>query len=83
LQSFQTFKPFQSFKNRTLMTEAALRLIACDREPAAPVHSVLAEFPDVVVPGRIAGLQVNMDVSRRILRAWMPAVHAGITLVFL
>jgi hypothetical protein len=25
------------------------------------------------------GTQVDMDVSGRILRAWMPAIHAGMT----
>jgi hypothetical protein len=31
------------------------------------------------MPAWIAGTQVNMDVSERILRAWMPAIHAGMT----
>jgi len=34
----------------------------------------------VVVPGWSAGTQVHMDVSGRILRTWMPAVHAGMTM---
>ncbi|GEM_PF-1920835 len=33
----------------------------------------------LVVPAWTAGTQVNMDVSGRILRAWMPAIHAGMT----
>jgi hypothetical protein len=33
----------------------------------------------MVVPARIAGIQVDMDVFGRVLRAWMPAVHAGMT----
>jgi hypothetical protein len=32
-----------------------------------------------VVPAWTAGTQVHMDVSGRILRAWMPAIHAGMT----
>jgi hypothetical protein len=33
----------------------------------------------VVVPAWTAGTQVDTDVSGRILRAWMPAIHAGMT----
>ena len=33
----------------------------------------------LVVPAWTAGTQVDMDVSGRILRAWMPAIHAGMT----
>ncbi len=33
----------------------------------------------IVVPAWTAGTQVNMDVSGRILRAWIPAIHAGMT----
>jgi hypothetical protein len=32
-----------------------------------------------VVPAWTAGTQVDMAVSGRILRAWMPAIHAGMT----
>jgi hypothetical protein len=32
-----------------------------------------------VVPAWTAGTQVDMDMSGRILRAWMPAIHAGMT----
>jgi hypothetical protein len=35
--------------------------------------------PDFVVPAWSAGTQVDMDVSGRILRTWMPAIHAGTT----
>jgi hypothetical protein len=34
---------------------------------------------DVVIPARSAGIQVDMDVSGRILRTWIPAIHAGMT----
>jgi hypothetical protein len=34
---------------------------------------------EIVVPAWTAGTQVNMDVSGRILRAWIPAIHAGMT----
>jgi hypothetical protein len=34
---------------------------------------------ELVVPAWTAGTQVDMDVSGRILRAWMPAIHAGMT----
>jgi hypothetical protein len=34
---------------------------------------------DCVIPAWSAGIQIDMDVSGRILRAWMPAVHAGMT----
>ena len=37
------------------------------------------KFLDVVVPAWSAGTQVHMDVSGRILRAWMLAIHAGMT----
>jgi hypothetical protein len=33
----------------------------------------------LVVPAWTAGTQVDMDVSGRVLRAWMPAIHAGTT----
>ena len=36
-------------------------------------------IPRLVVPAWTAGTQVDMDVSGRILRAWMPAIHAGMT----
>jgi hypothetical protein len=36
-------------------------------------------FLDIVVPAWSAGTQVGMDASERILRAWMPAIHAGMT----
>jgi len=32
---------------------------------------------DYVIPAWTAGIQVYMDVSERILRIWMPAIHAG------
>ena len=34
---------------------------------------------EVVVPAWTAGTQVDMDVSGCILRAWMPAIRAGMT----
>ena len=34
---------------------------------------------ELVVPAWTAGTQVDMDVSARILRAWMPEIHAGMT----
>jgi hypothetical protein len=34
---------------------------------------------ELVIPAWTAGTQVDMDVSRRILRAWMPAIHADMT----
>ena len=34
---------------------------------------------ELVVPAWTAGTQVDMDVSGRILGAWMPAIHAGMT----
>jgi hypothetical protein len=36
-------------------------------------------LPYFVVPAWTAGSQADMDVSRSILRAWMPATHAGMT----
>jgi hypothetical protein len=38
-----------------------------------------ANIARLVVPAWTAGTQVYMDVSRRIPRAWMPAIHAGMT----
>jgi hypothetical protein len=32
-----------------------------------------------VIPAWSAGIQADMDVSGRILRIWMPAIHAGMT----
>jgi hypothetical protein len=32
-----------------------------------------------VIPAETAGTQADTDVSGRILRAWIPAIHAGIT----
>jgi len=34
---------------------------------------------DGVIPAWSAGIQIDMDVSGRILRTWMPAIHAGMT----
>jgi hypothetical protein len=34
---------------------------------------------DCVIPAWSAGIQADMDVSGRILRTWMPAIHAGMT----
>jgi len=34
---------------------------------------------ELVVPAWTAGTQVDMDVSRHILRAWMSAIHADMT----
>jgi hypothetical protein len=34
---------------------------------------------DCVIPAWTAGIQADMDVSGRILRPWMPAIHAGMT----
>jgi hypothetical protein len=33
----------------------------------------------IVIPAWSAGIQGDMDVSGRILRAWMPTIHAGTT----
>jgi len=41
--------------------------------------SELRKHYELVVPAWNAGTQVHMDVSGRILRAWMPAIHAGMT----
>jgi hypothetical protein len=48
------------------------------REVEAP-RSVLVELLDCVIPAWSAGIQADMDVSGRILRSWMPAIHAGMT----
>ena len=48
------------------------------REMEAP-RSVLVELLDCVIPAWSAGIQADMDVSGRILRSWMPAIHAGMT----
>jgi hypothetical protein len=37
--------------------------------------------PHCVIPAWRAGIQADMDVSGRILRAWMPAIHAGMTII--
>ena len=38
-----------------------------------------AESLYCVIPAWSAGIQADMDVSGRILRIWMPAIHAGMT----
>ena len=39
---------------------------------------------DCVIPAWSAGIQADMDVSGRILRTWMPVIHAGMrTFAFL
>jgi hypothetical protein len=48
------------------------------REVEAP-RSVLVQLLDCVIPAWSAGIQADMDVSGRILRSWMPAIHAGMT----
>jgi hypothetical protein len=47
------------------------------RDEVALVDS--SETPDRVIPAWSAGIQVDMDVSAASLRAWMPAVRAGMT----
>jgi hypothetical protein len=37
------------------------------------------DYIDCVIPAWSAGIQADMDVSGRILRTWMPAIHAGMT----
>jgi hypothetical protein len=32
-----------------------------------------------VIPAWSAGIQIDMDVSGRVLPTWMPAIHAGMT----
>jgi hypothetical protein len=34
-----------------------------------------------VIPAWTAGIQADMDVSGRILRTWMPVIHAGMTML--
>jgi hypothetical protein len=36
---------------------------------------------DYVIPAWTAGIQADTDVSGRILRTWMPAIHAGMTMI--
>jgi hypothetical protein len=38
-----------------------------------------SRIPDSVIPAWSTGIQADMDVSGRILRIWMPAIHAGMT----
>jgi len=40
---------------------------------------VKAQAVNSVIPAWRAGIQVDMDVSGRILRTWMLAIHAGMT----
>jgi hypothetical protein len=42
-------------------------------------RSVQVECLDSVIPAWSAGIQADTDVSGRILRIWMPAIHAGMT----
>jgi hypothetical protein len=35
-----------------------------------------------VIPAWSAGIQIHMEVSGRILRTWMPAIHAGTTMLY-
>ena len=34
-----------------------------------------------VIPAWTAGIQADTDVCGRILRTWMPAIHAGMTMI--
>ena len=42
-------------------------------------RSVQIASLDGVIPAWSAGIQADTDVSGRILRTWMPAIHAGMT----
>jgi hypothetical protein len=42
-------------------------------------RSPLVRLLDSVIPAWSAGIQSDMDVFGRILRTWMPAIHAGMT----
>ena len=44
-------------------------------------RSIQTEPLDCVVPAWSAGTQVDMDVSGRLLRTWVPAIHAGMTVL--
>ena len=46
-------------------------------------RSVQVEPLDCVIPAWSAGIQADTDVSGRILRTWMPAIHAGMTKLFI
>jgi hypothetical protein len=37
------------------------------------------DLANAVVPAWTAGTQIDTDVCRRVLRTWMPAIHAGMT----
>jgi hypothetical protein len=43
------------------------------------LHHEGREALDCVIPAWTAGIQADTDVSGRILRIWMPAIHAGMT----
>jgi hypothetical protein len=50
-----------------------------EKYEAGCVRSVQGESLDCVIPAWSAGIQADTDVSGRILRTWMPAIHAGMT----
>ena len=43
------------------------------------LRSASVQLRDCVIPAWNAGIQADMDVSGRILRIWIPAIHAGMT----
>jgi hypothetical protein len=52
---------------------------SCENTRGGGSGSVLVRLLDSVIPAWSAGIQADMDVSGRILRTWMPAIHAGMT----
>jgi hypothetical protein len=55
-------------------------MIAFEKYEAECVSVSSSSIPlDGVIPAWNAGIQDHTDVSGRILRTWMPAIHAGMT----
>jgi hypothetical protein len=46
-------------------------------------RSVKVESLDSVIPAWSAGIQADTDVSGASLRTWVPAIHAGMTKIFI
>jgi hypothetical protein len=54
----------------------------CEEYKSGEPRSAFGQLLDSVIPAWSAGIQTDMDASGRILRTWMPAIHAGMTKLY-
>jgi hypothetical protein len=56
-------------------------LFVCSFENTAMGLGQFKNLLDYVIPAWTAGIQTDTDVSGASLRTWVPAIHAGMTMI--